>query len=135
MLRKKYSLIDFQPDANNTPSVDEEFLKSIIELVETNISDPLYSIQNLTEELSINHDQLYRKVKSLTGLSINHFIRTIRLKHAAQLLRSGTQQVSEILYQVGFNSPSYFTKCFKNEFGQLPTEYQEKFRQSSFLTS
>ena len=72
--------------------------------------------------------QVYRKVKALTGESINEFIRTVRLKRAAQYLAQSDTRISEIMYSVGFNSHSYFTKCFREHFGLSPKEYAEKHR-------
>ena len=73
--------------------------------------------------------QLYKKVKSLTNQSINDFIQTIRLKRAVQLLMQTNKTVSEIAYEVGFNYPEYFTKCFKKQFGVIPSEYLDQHKQ------
>lgn len=104
-------------------SVDERFIEKIIGHIEANISESEFSVQSLIETMNMSQDQLYRKLKALTGLSINHFIRLVRLKKAARLLAQGDYTVSEVLFKVGFNNPSYFTRCFKAEFGVLPREY------------
>ena len=104
-------------------SVDERFIEKIIGHIESNISESEFSVQRLIRDMNMSQDQLYRKIKALTGLSINHFIRLVRLKKAARLLANGDYTVSEVLFKVGFNNPSYFTRCFKAEFGVLPSEY------------
>ncbi|NKI27535.1 response regulator [Arenibacter sp. 6A1] len=122
-LRKKMLESDTLLGETQPQSVDERFIEKIIGLIESNISDSEFSVQSLIENMDMSQDQLYRKIKALTGLSINHFIRLVRLKKAARLLAQGDHTVSEVLFMVGFNNPSYFTRCFKAEFGVLPREY------------
>ena len=69
-----------------------------------------------------SRSQLYRKIKTLTGVSVNEFIRNVRLEKAKQLIELGSDNINEVSYKVGFSTPSYFTKCFKLKFGHLPTE-------------
>ncbi|QOD61820.1 response regulator [Polaribacter haliotis] len=126
LLKKKFLLSDNLESAEAPTSVDKEFLKKIISVIEENFTDSQFSVQHLTKKLNLSQDQLYRKIKSLTGLSINHFIRLVRLKKAAKLLVENKHTVSEIVYLVGFNNASYFTKCFKLEFGVLPSDYKEE---------
>ena len=78
---------------------------------------------------------VYRKVKALTGETVNDFIRTIKLKRAAQYLCAGELRISEILYKSGFNSHSYFTKCFKKHFGMTPREYVEHYHTTNKQTT
>ncbi|WP_157941219.1 hybrid sensor histidine kinase/response regulator transcription factor [Arenibacter catalasegens] len=118
MLQSDNLLGEAQPQ-----SVDERFIEKIIGHIESNISESEFSVQSLIENMNMSQDQLYRKLKALTGLSINHFIRLVRLKKAARLLANSDYTVSEVLFKVGFNNPSYFTRCFKAEFGVLPREY------------
>jgi AraC-like DNA-binding protein len=80
----------------------------------------------LAGELSLSRSKLYRKIKSLTGSTANEFIRKVRLKKAKQLLENKEFNISEVTYKVGFSSPSYFTKCFKEYYGVLPTDYRGK---------
>ena len=75
--------------------------------------------------------QLYRKLKALTGQSANEFIRTIRLKRAAQLMEQNQLTIAEITYEVGFNDLQYFRECFKKYFGVTPSEYAQKFARNS----
>lgn len=107
-------------------SSDEHFLERAIRIIEENISNPALDIQFLEEELKMSNMQLYRKLKSLTNLSGNEFIKNVRLKKAVQLLESENYSVSEVAYKVGFNDPSYFTRIFKKEYGKAPSEYVEK---------
>ena len=107
-------------------STDEHFLERAIKIVEENISNVNLDIALLEEELKMSNMQIYRKLKSLTNLSGNEFIKNIRLKKAVQLLESENYNVSEIAYKVGFNDPSYFTRMFKKQYGKTPSEYFEK---------
>jgi AraC-like DNA-binding protein len=74
-------------------------------------------------ELAVSRTQLFRKLKAITNLSANQFIRNIKLKRAAQLLRQNSHNITEVLFLSGFNSPSYFTACFKEAYGCLPRDY------------
>ncbi len=122
-IKKKMLQSDSLIGETDLQTVDERFIEKIIGHIEANISESEFSVQSLIENMNMSQDQLYRKLKALTGLSINHFIRLVRLKKAARLLTEGTYTVSEVLFKVGFNNPSYFTRCFKAEFGMLPREY------------
>lgn len=106
----------------NSSSIDKKFIAKVINYIYQNISDPKLNVENLAEELSLSRSQLYRKIKALTGQTANEFIRKIRLEKAKELLENGEESVSEVGYKVGFSTPSYFTRCFKSEFGKLPTE-------------
>jgi AraC-like DNA-binding protein len=75
----------------------------------------------LASKVFLSRSQLYRKIKTLTGVSVNEFIRNIRLEKAKELIVLGNDNINEISYKVGFTSPSYFTKCFKEKYGHLPT--------------
>jgi AraC-like DNA-binding protein len=70
----------------------------------------------------LSRSQLYRKIKTLTGVSVNEFIRNVRLEKAKQLIEKGNNNINEISYKVGFTSPSYFAKCYKIKYGHLPTQ-------------
>jgi signal transduction histidine kinase/ligand-binding sensor domain-containing protein/DNA-binding response OmpR family regulator len=107
-------------------SSDEHFLIRVVKIVEQNLDNLNLDISFLEDELKMSNMQLYRKLKSLTNLSGNEFIKNVRLKKAVQLLESENFSVSEIAYKVGFNDPSYFTRMFKKEFGKTPSEYLER---------
>ena len=91
-----------------------------------NMANPNLKMDELGEQLGISRVQLYRKVKTLTGLSPVELLRQMRLQRALTLLNSTTKTVAEIAFDVGFNSPSYFSNCFKKQFGKLPMEMRMK---------
>ncbi len=109
-------------------SENDKFIITLVKAIEQNIDNSEFGLQELCEILRYPYQQVYRKVKALTGESINEFIRTVRLKRAAQYLAQSDTRISEIMYSVGFNSHSYFTKCFREHFGLSPKEYAEKYR-------
>lgn len=101
------------------------------DVIEQNRDKTELSVLELAESLSMKHDQLYRKLKALTGLTVNQYIRSYRLNCAVALLKSQQFSVTEVLYRVGFSNPSYFTKCFKKEFGLLPSEFVDQINKDS----
>lgn len=103
--------------------LDEEFLKTLTSIIEENITIEELDIDFLTKKTGMSHSTLYRKVKGLTGISPNEFIRKVKLKNSMQLLMTGKYNVSEVAYKTGFNHLSYFRLCFKNEYGMTPSEY------------
>ena len=106
-------------------SIDELFLKQAVIKVEDNLSDDTFDFDQFAEIMATSKSTLHRKLKSLTGLSPGEFIRSIRLKHAVQMLTNNMGNISEIAFAVGFNDPKYFSRCFKIEFGLTPREYQD----------
>ena len=102
------------------------FLKKVIGIIENNLSDEHFGVEELSGEMNMSRSSLLRKVKSLTGVSVSVFIRKVRLHHARELLKDDSLTASEISYKVGFNSPSYFTKCFREEFGYTPGEHKDR---------
>jgi ligand-binding sensor domain-containing protein/signal transduction histidine kinase/DNA-binding response OmpR family regulator len=112
------------PSDVTSTSTDEAFLQQAVNVVEDHIADSTLDAGRFCELLNLSTMQVYRKLKALTGQSANEFIRTIRLKRAAQMLQDSTLNVSEIAYDVGFNDPKYFTKCFSKHFGETPTAYR-----------
>jgi len=126
-LKGEYSSLKL-PEASKPQSLDEEFLTKVINYIEENISDKDLSVEKIASSMNMTHDQYYRKIKNITGLSANKFTRKIRLNKAAGYIKANRYFISEILYMVGFSSPSYFTKSFKDEFGCTPTEMLEKYQ-------
>jgi len=107
---------------SNTTSLDKEFITNVLEYIHKNIGDSNLGVGHIAEELFLSRSKLYRKIKALTGDTATEFIRKIKLEKAKELLEKTDLTVSEICYKVGFSSPSYFTKCFKNHFGIIPKE-------------
>ncbi len=109
-----------KPEASEA---DMGFAERFKALVAKRLSDASLSVDELAQEMGLGRTQLYRKVKSLTGFSPNELLKIARLKRAAHLLRQSDKNVSEVAYEVGFGSPSYLTKCFKDYFGVSPSDY------------
>ena len=104
-------------------SYDEKFLANIIHLIEEHISDSELNVNALCEWTSTNNKQMYRKIKQLTGMTPVEYIKSIRMKKAAMLLKQQKFTVAEVMYMVGFSNHSYFSKCFQAEFGVTPKQY------------
>ena len=104
-------------------SVDEDFLKRINDIILEHIEDEEFSINHLAKKMNISRSNLYRKIKMISHMPPNEFIRLCRLKRAAELLNQNDYRINEICYLTGFNSPSYFTKCFQRQFGVSPKDY------------
>ncbi|MGD8779586.1 MAG: ATP-binding protein [Ignavibacteria bacterium] len=123
-IQQKYQKQLFlQPAEIRVTSVDETFLKTLHELVEENLSDPEFNIENLTDKFNMSYTSLFRKIKALTGEAPVKFLRSYRLKRAAQLIKAKSGNITEIAFSVGFNNSAYFTKCFKEQFNRLPSEF------------
>lgn len=108
--------------------VEQQFINDFTHYVEKAIANPELNVDEIAEALGLSRSNLYRKIKSLTDYSPNELIRTIRVKYAKQLLNSKAKSISEVAYEVGFSSPSYFAKCFKDFYNESPTEYLERIR-------
>jgi signal transduction histidine kinase/ligand-binding sensor domain-containing protein/DNA-binding response OmpR family regulator len=115
---------NLEPSEITVTSLDEKFLSDIMELLEKDMDNPELNVKNLSEKMGMSHTNMYRKIKALTGQTATEFIRTIRLKRAAQLLKAGQLNVSEVMYMVGFSHRSYFTQSFKALYGVSPKEYK-----------
>lgn len=123
-LRKTFAQSPFV--AANTMALtkaDEEFIKKMNEIVQANLHNPDFSMEDMADALNMSRSNFYRKIKGVLDLSPNEYLRLERLKRAAQLLQKGESRVNEICYTVGFNSPSYFSKCFQKQFGVLPKDF------------
>jgi AraC-like DNA-binding protein len=103
-------------------SIDEKFMKRVLEVIYEHISEEEFSIEELGKESGMSRAQVYKKIKALTGKSPSLFLRSIRLAKARKLIKEKKGTISEIAFSVGFNSPAYFTKCFSEEFGYLPSD-------------
>lgn len=109
--------------ASQISKADEEFMKTVYDVIQKNIQNPDFNKENLADELNLSRSSLYRKIKGVFDISPNEFIRLERLKKAAFLLQEGETRISEVCYLVGFNSPSYFSKCFFKQYGILPKDF------------
>ncbi len=125
--KKRFSTdIHLEPKEMTITSLDEKFMKNLLNVVEQNISNTNFNSDVICQELGVGRSYLYAKVKALTDLPVNEFVKTIRLKHAAVLLTKGQLQVNEVAYNVGFNDRYYFSKCFQKHFGVSPSHYQNE---------
>ncbi|EIY47927.1 hybrid sensor histidine kinase/response regulator transcription factor [Bacteroides nordii] len=106
--------------------MDKEFVEKFKTIIEEKMSDSGLNVEDLGRDMGLSRVQLYRKIKSLTNYAPNELLRMARLKRAASLLASSELTVAEIAYEVGFTSPSYFTKCYKEQFGESPTEFLKR---------
>lgn len=99
---------------------DKQFLKQLQAIIQQNLSDSEFGVEDMGQQIGLSRVQLYRKVKAMTGSSVVDLLRKARLAKARRLLETRSMSVSEVAYEVGFSAPSYFTKCFKEEYGMLP---------------
>ena len=111
---------------DNIINRDEDFVIRLEKIVSENMSNPSFSSTQLGEQLFMGHSTLNRKMKALFDTTPNDYIRTKRLAMASEMLEKGNRRVNEVCYAVGFNSPSYFAKCFKKVYGVLPAEWSKK---------
>jgi len=129
LLRKRYlKELNLYPQAlpDKIASMDEQFLQKAMEVVRENIPDPEFSVETFGDNMAMSRMQLHRKITALTGQTASEFIRNLRLQKAAELIRSQAATITEIAYDTGFSTPSYFTECFKKYFGISPADYQKQ---------
>lgn len=123
-LREQFSRnVRLYPKDISITSEDEKFISKTISIIEEHLNNFDFDVSRLTDKMALSRVQLFRKLKALTDQSPSEFIRTIRLKRAAQLLDKGFGNIAEVTYQVGFNNLSYFAKCFRELFGVSPSDY------------
>lgn len=120
--------IEVNPGSITITSVDEQLIQKALECIEKNMDNTEYAVEELSRDLGMTRMNLYRKLQSITGNTPSDFIKSIRLKRAAQLLQGSQLTMVEVADRVGFSSASYFTKCFKEMFGVLPTQYAENYK-------
>lgn len=125
MLRSKFEkMITVVPSEVTTSSLDEKFLQQALQVVEANLGDSEFSVDDLCKELVMSRTNIHTKLKAITNQNTTEFIRSIRLKRAAQLIKQNGGTTTEIAYMVGFTSQPYFSRCFKEYFKVAPSEYQ-----------
>lgn len=120
--------MDVQLQETPLQNEDEKLLRNIVEYIEQNILNENLSVEELSRQMNMSRGSLYSKVLMLTGKSPVEFIRSIRLKKAVYLLENSQMTISQICYEVGFNTPKYFTKLFKDEYNILPSAYTSSIR-------
>lgn len=111
--------------------IDQEFIRKVSLIIEQNLDSDTLDVNFIADKMAMSHSILYRKIKALTEMTINEFIRKIRIRNAKQLLLTGKYTVSEIAYMVGMNSITYFRQCFKDEFGVTPTDYVRNIKEKN----
>ena len=107
------------------PVAVSQFISRFKEVIEARLEESEVSVEDLAADMNLSRVQLYRKVKSVTGSSPVELLRTARLNRAYQILLTTDKSVSEVAYAVGFTAPSYFTKCFKEEYGMVPGDVKK----------
>lgn len=123
LLREKFMRsIEVNPSEVTSNSLDEQFLENLLKVIEENMSDTDFTVEKMCEIAGMSRSNVHKKLKSLVNQSATEFINSIRIKRAAQLLKQNAGYISEIAYEVGFNSLSYFNKIFKKHFDKTPTE-------------
>jgi len=132
LLRKKYKREStLKPADIAENSIDEKFLIKLIEIVESQLANEHFGVEQLSDEIGMSRSQLHRKLTALIDQGPNQFIRSFRLNRAHDLLKQKVATSSEIAYRVGFGSPSYFTKCFQDQFGYVPSEAHNHLSESN----
>ncbi|MFP4288917.1 MAG: ATP-binding protein, partial [Bacteroidales bacterium] len=111
------------PEIQKKQGYSNRFMKNASEIIIQNIDNPEFNVDNLATGLNMSRTQLYRKSEKLLGMSANNFIKRVKLNHAWELLEDGEYNISEVAYRVGFKTPGYFSKCFEEQFGVLPSRY------------
>lgn len=119
------SLVEFEPSDQLT-SLDQAFVKKLLRVIQGNFHHHTFQISDVCEEMKLSRSQLYRKVKSLFGKSVTDLIQETRLERARQLLADPDKGIAEVAYEVGYNSPDYFSTVFKSHFGIVPSQYHKK---------
>ncbi len=109
-------------------SVDTDFVVQVTRLIQENMTNPAFHVDNLAREIGMGRTLFYQKIKKLTNQSVNDFIITVKLKFAIELMRNSDKRISEICYDTGFSNPRYFASLFKKQFHMTPTEYIQQFR-------
>lgn len=126
-IRQKFGqVVTLEPKNLIINTTEQNFLNKIMNLIENHLADPDFDVPKLASEIGMSQPVLYKKIRALTDLSVNDFIKSIRLKKAAQLLKSAQGNIAEIAYAVGFNDRKYFSLEFKKAFGKSPSEYMQE---------
>ena len=122
-----YSEITLQSKDHKVPAAFKDFLQRAIAVVEKHLLNENFTVKMLAEELGMSHSNMYRRIKSISGKSANEFIRSIRMRRAAQLLIENKTNINETAYQVGFKDIKHFRQHFSKIFGCSPSEYRKRY--------
>ncbi|QNR85114.1 response regulator [Pedobacter riviphilus] len=123
-IKQKFAqVVTLEPKNMVINTTEQNFLNKIIQIIEDRIADTEFDVPTLATEIGMSQPVLYKKIRALTDLSVNDFIKSIRIKRAAQLLKQGVGNISEIAYSVGFSDRKYFSSEFKKHFGKTPSEF------------
>ncbi|HEY6626944.1 MAG TPA: response regulator, partial [Ignavibacteriaceae bacterium] len=125
MLQEKFgagTILSEKVEKPKLSSLDEQFINRIMVVIDEHLSEEEFSIEEFGKDVGMSRSQIHRKLKALTGKSTSMYLRTVRLAKAKQMLAEKLGNISEISYKVGFSSPAYFSRCFKEEFGHAPSE-------------
>lgn len=122
---------DIVPENIAFNTLDEEFLKEAIAIIEKHLSDSDFSVDKFSREIGMSRSNLYLKLKAITGESATDFVKRIKFNKAVDFMKSNRYTIAQIAYMCGFNSPSYFSTAFKQYFGCMPTEYLERLKQAN----
>ena len=115
--------LDFEMD-EQINQMDKKFLNKLISFIDNKVEGDDFTVTELSKKIGMSRVHLYRKIKKLTDMSVSEFIISVKLKRSLTLLRNSGKTIAEIAYEVGFSNPSYYSKCFKNQFKLLPSEYR-----------
>jgi YesN/AraC family two-component response regulator len=127
ILREHYtSELPTESRSNSSTKIDRKFINEFIAIVENNLSNEDFSIDDICREVGVSRVQLYRKVKALIGYNVNDYILTVRLQKAKFLLTDMQLTICDVAYKVGFSSQAYFSTVFKSKFSLTPSEYRER---------
>ncbi len=114
------------PNPKVNPDTENEFYARFLEIVSAEMGNPDLNIDRLASDMGLGRSQLYRKIKALTNYTPVELLRNIRLKRSREMLTTTQKSISEIAYEVGFSTPAYFTRCYKEAFGETPSELRDR---------
>ena len=126
LIKSRYNILEKDIKSINIKANDELFLERLIKVINENLSNVDFTVENLADEVGISRVQLHRKLKDLIGVSTSEFIRNLRLQQATILLKDNKVNISQIAYAVGFSNPILFSSTFKKTYGCSPREYRER---------
>jgi AraC-like DNA-binding protein len=123
---REAQFVEIQADETSALNFDDPFVNRVVGFIKDNLADEALTNEKIESHFNTNKMQLYRKLKAVTGWSVNSLIREIRIKEAKRLLINSELNISEISYQLGFSDPLYFSKYFKKEVGVAPVNYRKE---------